>query len=119
MVQPVITRPASAECSAEYLLTHLLALVVQTNEQVGQLSLLMDTRSSLEDPPLEPPKRVGAEAVPQEVQRAVLKQMLNDEMRRQLKLLSQTADVLYDCADKVTCLKFVKRRRLPVVRKRP
>ena len=92
--------------------------MVQTNEQLGQLSLLMDTRFSLEDPPVEPPKRGGVDAVSLAVQHAVLKQTLNDEMRRQLKLLSRTVDVLYDCTDRVTGLKLVKRPRLPAMRKR-
>jgi hypothetical protein len=86
--------------------THLLALVVQTNEQVGQLSLLMDTRASLEDPLVEPVKRGVQNAAPPDVQRAVLKQTLNDEMRRQLKVLSLTVDALYDCTDRVTSLEI-------------
>lgn len=118
MAQSVTTCPASTRTSGESLLTHLLALVVHTNEQVGQLSLLMDTRLSLEDPPVEPPRRDAADAVPVDVQRAVLKQTLNDEMRRQLKLLSRTVEVLYDCTDRVTSLKLVKRARPAEMRQR-
>lgn len=39
-----------------------------------------------------------------ELQRAMLKQTLTDEMRRQLKALSLTVDSLYDCTDRMTDL---------------
>lgn len=78
----------------------------------------MDTRLSLEDPPVQVPGRGEVDAVPVDVQRAVLRQTLNDEMRRQLKLLSRTVNVLYDCTDRVTGLKLVKRARLPGKRRR-
>ena len=118
MAKTRATRSASTRVQAEQLFTHLLTLVVQTNEQVGQLALLMDTRASLEDPLVEPVKRGVQNAAPPDVQRAVLKQTLNDEMRRQLKLLSRTVNVLYDCTDRVTGLKLVKRARLPGKRRR-
>jgi hypothetical protein len=97
---------SSTRAQAEQLFTHLLALVVQTNEQVAQLSLLMDTRASLEDPPVDPAMHAALNTAPPEVQRAVLKQTLHDEMRRQLKVLSLTVDALYDCTDRVTSLEI-------------
>lgn len=104
MAKPKTTRSASIRAQAEQLFIHLLALVVQTNEQVAQLSLLMDTRASLEDPPVDPVKHGALHTAPPAVQRAVLKPTLHDEMRRQLKVLSLTVDALYDCTDKVTSL---------------
>ena len=106
MAKTRATRSASTRVQAEQLFTHLLTLVVQTNEQVGQLALLMDTRASLEDPLVEPVKRGVQNAAPPDVQRAVLKQTLNDEMRRQLKVLSLTVDALYECTDRVTSLEI-------------
>ncbi len=105
MDKPKTTRrSSSAPVKAEDLLTHLLALVVQANEQMGQLSLLMDTRASLDDPLALPTGKDILDVASPVVQRAVLKQTLNGEMRRQLKVLSLTVDALYDCADKVTSL---------------
>ena len=104
MAKPKTTRGTSARAHAEQLFTHLLAIVVQTYEQVAQLSLLMDTRASLEDPPVDPAKHGALNTAPPAVQRAVLKQTLHDEMRRQLKVLSLTVDALYVCTEKVTGL---------------
>lgn len=106
MAKTRTSRSASTRVQTEQLFTHLLTLVVQTNEQVGQLALLMDTRASLEDPLVEPVKRGVQNAAPPDVQRAVLKQTLNDEMRRQLKVLSVTVDALYECTDRVTSLEI-------------
>lgn len=102
MAKSQTARSTSARAQANALFTYLLTLAVQANEQMAHLSLLLDTRSSLE-PPLElpPGKDILAIASP-EVQRAVLKQALTDEMRRQLKALSLTVEALYDCADKVS-----------------
>lgn len=104
MAKPETPRSASTRAQADALFTYLLTLAVQANEQMAHLSLLMDTRSSLE-PRLEPPagKDILEIASP-EVQRAVLKQALSDEMRRELKALSLTVEALYDCTDKVTGL---------------
>lgn len=104
MAKPKTARRAAALTTSEQLLSHLITLVVQADEQVGQLSLLMYTRASLEDPPVEPVKRPVAEGTTPEMQRAVLKQTLNDEMRRQLKVLSHTIEAMYVCTDKVTGL---------------
>lgn len=87
---------------ADALLSHLLTLAVHASEQMAHISLLMDTRNSL-DATFEPPavKDIMDIASP-ELQRAMLKQTLTDEMRRQLKALSLTVDSLYDCTNRVT-----------------
>lgn len=104
MAKPKAARRASALTPSEQLLSHLITLVVQADEQVGQLSLLMYTRASLEDPPVEPAKKNLAEGTPPEMQRAVLRQTMNDELRRQLKVLSRTIEAMYVCTDQVTGL---------------
>jgi len=96
---------ASTRVKAEALLNHLIILVVQANEQLAQLSLLRDTRASLDGPPEAPPLDKDILSIAsQDAQRAVLKQTLNDEMRRQLRVLSLTVDALYDCTDRMTSL---------------
>ena len=99
-----MAKPRPARAQADALFVHLLTLAVQANKHMAHLSLLLDTRSSLE-PPFELPagKDILDIASP-ELQRAVLKQALSDEMRRQLKALSLTVEALYDCTDKVTTL---------------
>ncbi len=99
-----MAKPRTTRAQANALCTYLLTLAVQANEQLAQLSLLLDTRSSLE-PPFEPPagKDILDIASP-EVQRAVLKQTLTDEMRRQLKVLTLTVEALYECTEKVSNL---------------
>lgn len=104
MAKPKAARRASALATSEQLLSHLITLVVQADEQVGLLMLLADTRSSLEDPPAEPPKKYVPGTTDPEVQRAVLKQTMNDELRRQLKVLSRTIEAMYVCTDQVTGL---------------
>lgn len=95
-------RPSSRRLKNEGLLTHLLVLAVQANEQMGQLALLMDTRSSLDDALATPAEQGVLDTASPVVQRAVLKHTLNGEMRRQLRVLSHTVDALYDCADQLT-----------------
>lgn len=97
-----MAKTRTARAQADALLPHLLTLAVQANEQMAHISLLMDTRNSL-DTPFEPPavKDIMDVASP-ELQRAMLKQALTDEMRRQLKALSLTVDALYDCTGRVT-----------------
>lgn len=99
-----MAKPRTARAQADALFTYLLTLAVQANEQLAHLSLLLDTRSSLE-PPFEPPAGKGIlDIASPEVQRSVLKQALTDEMRRQLKALSHTVEALYDCTEKVSNL---------------
>lgn len=95
-------KPASTvDGDAASLVPHILALATRASDQLLHLAMALDTRISLDDDWVPPVEADILEIAPPHTQRIILKQSLNDELRRQLQVLSLTTEALYDCADKV------------------
>lgn len=101
----VVTHPPAPACAVEgdaaALVPHILTLAARASDQLLNLAMALDTRISLDDEWVPPVEADILEIAPPHAQRILLQQTLNDELRRQLQVLSLTTEALYDCADKV------------------
>ena len=94
----VTSSPQKPDDDASALIPHLLTLATQATDQVMELTLTMDTHTSVEEA-LGPEGAADAVDIPiPTTQLHVMRRALIAQMHAQLKALAKTNDALYVCA---------------------